>query len=58
MTQQAVAEAKKYVERSLKAQEQLGYKSPRRPVVKAAVAEAALAFGALLALGSKHRNGR
>jgi hypothetical protein len=58
MTKQAASEAKKYVQRSLESQKQLGYKSPGRPVVKAAVTEAAVAFEALLALRSPHKNVR
>ena len=53
MTKQAVAEAKQYVERSLKAQQQLGYKAPARPIVQAAEVEAAAALSALLSLRSE-----
>jgi hypothetical protein len=52
MTREAVAEAEKYVRQSLESQKQLGYKRPARPVVKAAVTEAAAAVEALLALSA------
>ena len=53
MNKRAVTEAKKYVQRSLQSQKELGYKRPaQRDVVDTAVAEAAAAFDALLALGS------
>jgi hypothetical protein len=50
VTKQAIAEAKQYVERSLKAQKRLGYKAPARPIVKAAEDEAAAALNELLSL--------
>jgi hypothetical protein len=50
MTDKAVTEAQKYVERSLAAQKKLGYSAPAKPVVKAAVSRAAEAVDALLAL--------
>jgi hypothetical protein len=53
VTKQAVDEAKQYVERSLKAQQQLGYKAPACPIVKAAEVEAAAALNALLSLRSE-----
>lgn len=58
MTRQAMSEAERYVQRSLESQKQLGYKSPGRPVVKAAVTEAAAAFEALLALRPPHKDSR
>jgi hypothetical protein len=54
MTSQAVAEARKYVQESIRSQKQLGYRrSPRPDVVKAAVSEAAAALDALVALHAK-----
>jgi hypothetical protein len=50
MTEQAVNEAQKYVEQSLEAQKKLGYAAPAKPVVKAAVSNAAKAVDALLTL--------
>ena len=52
MTDKAVTEAQKYVERSLRAQKKLGYAAPAKPVVKEAVNQAAHAVDALLALKS------
>ena len=53
MTQEAVSAAKKYVERSVKAQRDLGYKTPSSPIVRAAVTETAEATNALLELAAK-----
>jgi hypothetical protein len=50
MTDKAVTEAQKYVERSLRAQKKLGYAAPSKPVVKAAVSRAAAAVDALMTL--------
>jgi hypothetical protein len=58
MTERAITEAKKYVERSLKSQERLGYRRPKQPVVKAAVNQTAEAVDALLALQAAQKNRR
>ena len=58
MTDRAMTEAKRYVERSLKSQERLGYKRPRQPVVKAAVNQAAEAVDALLSLQTSQKSAR
>jgi len=53
MTKQALAEAKAYVEKSLKDQAELGYSRPPESVVKRAVADAAQAINKLRALSTK-----
>jgi len=58
VTEQAVREAQKYVDQAVKSQQQLGYKAPATPVVKAAVDEAAIAMNALFALKSSAKNRR
>jgi hypothetical protein len=50
MTEQALTEAKAYVERSLKNQSELGYSRPPEPVIEQAIANAAQAIDELLAL--------
>jgi hypothetical protein len=56
MTEQAVKEATKYVEQSIESQMALGYKRPKRAIVKEAIDETAAALRALQ--GLKARNGR
>jgi hypothetical protein len=56
MTDRAINEAEEYVERSLKAQEKLGYSTPDQPVVKAAVSEAAQAVDALMTLQASQQD--
>jgi hypothetical protein len=52
MTEQALAEAKAYVEESLKNQSELGYARPPDQVIKQAVVNAAEAIDQLLTLRS------
>ena len=56
MTDRAVNEAQKYVERSLRAQKKLGYAAPSEPVVKAAVSRAAEAVDALMTLKASSKS--
>lgn len=53
MTEKALAEAKAYVEKSLKDQAKLGYSRPPKPVINRAVANAAQAIDKLMTLSAK-----
>jgi hypothetical protein len=53
MTEKALAEAKAYVEKSLKGQAELGYSRPPEPVIEQAVANAAQAINTLMTLSAK-----
>jgi len=47
MTDKAITEAKAYIDRSIRHQQQLGYKKPAAPTVRAAVKDAAKAVDTL-----------
>jgi hypothetical protein len=53
VTNEAISEAKAYIERSLEQQEKLGYKKPPARVIQAAVKDAAKAVDALLGLRAR-----
>jgi hypothetical protein len=52
MTENAISEARSYVERAIKEQTELGYQKPPEPVVKAAIEQTAAAVDALMTLSA------
>ena len=56
MTNEAISEAKAYIDRAISKQQELGYRKPKAGIVKSAVEDAAKAVHDLMRLQTQGKN--